>query len=248
MNNQMNILSMGFYRKIAGAILFGLICVTAPLAAQVEGIIPQKEIRAKIHRAVEQQFKNSGMRFQVEWVTDLPRWNVGKNVDSIRVSYPFERLPRGNTIFRVEAFRQGRVVRRLSYTITVGVFGKVAVSNSKLPAGHLLSSTDVSWIEKEITNLRGEPITDPHVLENTQTRRFLRKGTVILKAAVTPIPLVKRGKIITLRYQDTALQIDMQVKALEDGAENEIIWFFNPDTKKRIKGKILAPTLAQVVR
>jgi len=251
MNDLINMFSIGFFRKnrrYARAILFGLICVTAPLAAQVGAFIPQKEIRAKIHRAVEQQFKNSGLRFQIEWVSDQPHWNAGKNIDSIRVSYPFERLPRGGAIFRVEAFRDGRVVRRLSYTITVRVFGKVAVSSTKMPARHLLTSADVTWAEKEITHLRGEPVTDARALENTQTRRFLRKGAVIIKDAIASIPIIARGKIITLRYQASALQIDMRVKALQDGAENEVIWFFNPDTKKRVKGRVLTPILAQVVR
>ncbi len=135
-------------------------------------------------------------------------------------------------------------MRTMNYAVNVRVYQKVAVVNTMLAPQELIDSSQVTWKEKDITNLHGQPIGEFAKLSVLQTRRRLKKGTVLVEGDLIPLDVIQRGQIVTLLYEKEFIQIEMQVTALQDGARGEVIWFKFPDNHKRLKGEVVNNDLA----
>ncbi len=233
------------WRTATALLVMGLGAVAYPLA---QTRISGEDIQAKVAGKIAQIYQGEPVRFEIEWVTRVPEWEIAESIDSIVVHYPPARQPRGQTVLRVEALHHGRVVRRLSYTVNVRVFRQVAVCQTKIYPHQPLAPDQFSWREAEITQLPGEVVQTPAQLRGMQARRLIRPGSILMSDALTPIPLIRRGELVTLRYEAESVRIDMQAKALQNGGANEVIWFFYPENRKRYKARIVNEALAIVQR
>lgn len=230
--------------KMAAALLMvGFGAVAHPFA---QTRIAGEDIRAKVAGKIARIYQGEPVRFEIEWVTRLSEWEIGQRIDSIAVRYPPTRRPRGQTVLRVEACHQGRVVRRLSYTVNVRVFRRVAVCKTKIYPHQPLTPDQFEWREAEITQLPGEPVQTPAQLQGMQARRLIRPESILVSDAITPIPLIHRGGLVTLRYETENVRIDMQARALQNGGPDEVIWFFYPENRKRYKARVINEELAIV--
>lgn len=197
---------------------------------------------------LQKRYAEEEVRLEVRWMTPRKEWYLPHPPDSIGVRYHQNRLPKGHTVLTVVAFAKGRVFRQKSISLDVRVFRKVLVLTTLVPAGAAVGMGQVEWQEREITNLSGTPILNVDSLAQYRTRRYLHKGTILTTSVLAPPAIVEPGETLSLVYHQNQIQLTLQARSLQSGAEGDVIWFMFPDTRKRIKGKIINQHLAVVVK
>lgn len=209
------------------------------------GYLSGEQIHRQVNRFIRQQYAGQAVRVQVEWFSHLEHWYVGK-VDSIAPRYRQSRLPAGHSVISLQAYRKGQVVRRLNCSVNIRLFARVAVLADDIPAGQVISKQQLLFRDEEITTLRGKPVREEENVSNLSARRYLRKGSIVTREMLTEPVVIHRGETITLLYEAPPVHIKMKVKALQNGAPGDVIWFRNPDNRKRLKGKVVDGSFALV--
>ena len=235
------------YSNLLAFCLTALLIGSAVFAQTESVIVGQHEIRQKINAFLESCYINQPARFETEWISDIPVWKIGQDIDSIAVHYGRNSLPRSQTIVRIEAYHNGRVIRRLSYSLRVRVFAQVFVSNENISSKTPLNPQQFTIAEEEITAVSGDPLLADASLANQQTRRFVRNGAILTTEMIEAIPLVARGDLITLRYDTGTIQVELQARAQQDGGAGEEIWCMGADGRKRYRARIESETTAALI-
>lgn len=230
-------------------ILITWACLTALVSGQgaAQTVVADAEIRQKVSAYLEKCYSNTNIRYEAEWVSHIGVWELRTALDSIVVRYGQRHLPRGLAVFRIEAIQNQRVVRRLSYSARVRVFAQVLVAKQDIPVDEPLSSGLFEVKELEVTNLRGEIITEVSSLSQLQARRNIRKGTVLTDNLTEEIPLVVRGSIITLYYHTGHVQVALQARAQQDGSIGDEIWCMTDTGKRRYRARIQSADAATLI-
>ncbi len=204
-----------------------------------------EQIHRRVNQFIQQQYADQAVRVQVEWFSRLKRWYVGR-VDSIAPRYRQSHLPVGHSVISLQAYRNGQVVRRLNCSVNVRVFARVAVLAESVHAGQMVSPQKLLFREEEITTLRDDPIREEDDISTLSAKRYLVKGSVLTRGMLTEPAVIHRGETVTLLYDAPPIHIKMKVKALQNGAQGEVIWFRNPDNRKRLKGKVVDESFALI--
>jgi len=226
-----------------GLILFLFWNVT--LFAQAKSnVIGGEEILQRVRDFVAEQFRGLGIRYEMEPASRMDRWVIGQPVDSIRVFYNKEGIPRGYTILIVKAYSRGRVVRSLSYAVKIRVFEKVYVAIKPIPRDVPVAEESVKLVEKEITQLKGIPVTDWSQLKQLIPSRTISRGKILVTNYFRKPYLIRRGNRVTLKYDYENISIQLKVEALQNGEAGEVIWFKDLRTHKRYRGRVVGEALA----
>ena len=77
-------------------------------------------------------------------------------------------------------------------------------------------------------------------------KRSLRAGEAIYPRDVTPVKLVQRNAMVTIQYKKGPLILTMQGKAMEDGAEGEMINLQNVQSRRTIQAMVKDVNLAEI--
>ncbi len=224
--------------------LLGLLWSCVLFAQPEAGIVSGTDIQTKVNEFIESVYKGTAVQYKVEPVTRLSRWIVGHPVDSIKVFYKQNHLPKGYNIFTIKAYSSGRVVRSLSYSANVNIFRKVLVATRPIRRGTPITRADVKLVKKDITHLTDIPLTDWKKLKELIPSRTISRGKILVRSYFRKPYLIHRGGMATLRYDYQNITIELKVQALQNGEPGEVIWFKDPRNHKRYKGRVVGKALA----
>ena len=214
--------------------LTGLL-ITPVLLAQPEDSSP---IRRKARQCIERLYADTDARLEIEWVSRQTDWHPGGMVDSITVQYARNVRPRGQTTLRIEAWQHGRPIRRKSYAVFVRVFQPVLVSLTDIRAQQPLTLHQFTLAERDITRIKGEAATTLSAVSGMQSRRKIHKNDILTDALLMPTPLIQRGEWVTLVYDTPTISLEMEARALQNGAAGEIIWCISSDKSRRYRARV----------
>lgn len=217
-------------------------CVWAGISsseAVSESILHQK-IQAYLNRA----FQSSNARFQWEPLSHVPVWRVGQPFDSIYIDSRGEGAPMGFTIVTFKAAREGRVIRSLNYSVKIHLYRNVWVAKQTIPAGQPIARDNIERVERDVSDLRGEPVLNLEDVEGLLTRKTVSAGQVLRKSFFRGPYCIERGEVATLIFEKNLLRIEVRARALQNGERGETIWFHVPDTRKRLQAQVIGKNLA----
>jgi flagella basal body P-ring formation protein FlgA len=184
----------------------------------------------------------------------------GLEVKSLHCARPL-RLPVGD--IRVTASMPstpapaGRVNVTLRYNVgqwpaeerfaAVAVDGEIAVAVAarQLEAGALVASA-ARWQRRTASTLPSDAVTGPEQLAGMKLNRALRSGTLIRRAHLTPIPLVRRGAAVTVATVLQGLRVSTRGVARQDGRRGETILVQGQDARRLIKARVVSAHLVVV--
>lgn len=209
--------------------------------------IPAAELQERVRTHLLSLYAGRPERIEIEGLSRLQDWTPGWDIDSIAVRYNRQRLPRGNTVVSILAYRRKTVIRQLNCALLVRVFRRAATLAGTVRRDQPVDSSQLKWTEVEITRLHGEAVTDGAQLAGRLAARTLSAGDVLLEEYLKPVPLIRRGEAVRLRYDHQAVHIELQAEAMQDGAAGEIIWLRFTDGSKRLRGRVQQAGLATLV-
>jgi len=136
----------------------------------------------------------------------------------------------GSTILRRTPFRlSGRVVET----------AETAVLTRSIQRGEVIRPSDVAIERRPRIEIGKDDITLPKQAIGLAVRRSLRTGHALRHADLMKPELVQRNDTVTLIYEVPGILLTIRGKALESGAEGDLISVSNLQSKRIVQGTVI---------
>jgi flagellar basal body P-ring formation protein FlgA len=127
---------------------------------------------------------------------------------------------------------------RLRFTGSVVETVEAAVLARNVERNELVKSADVVVERRPKAEVGGDPATRDRAV-GMQARRQLRAGQAIKTADLVKPDLVQRDQTVTLIYEATGLYLTIRGKALDGGAEGDVVSVLNLQSKRTMTGTVI---------
>lgn len=118
-----------------------------------------------------------------------------------------------------------------------------AVALRPLAAGTVLAEADMTIVAADIPGA----VTRIEDAVGQQLRRSVPAGRPIRTGDIAAPARVERNQTVALRYQAGGLTILTEGRALDRGAEGEVIAVMNPSSRNTLSGQVLADGSVRVI-
>lgn len=123
---------------------------------------------------------------------------------------------------------------------------QVPVMRSNLAPGEVVSQRDIHYIAMPGDRLAGNTIIEAGQILGLAARRGLRAGTPIRANDLQQPVMVKKNGLVLLRLDTPYMQLSTQGRALDDGAQGELVRVMNLRSKVIVQGTVDGDGLVRV--
>ncbi len=238
---KMNLRRTGMYDRLGA--------ITGPRTVRVK--TAQKDItRVKIEDAVAQFIGSKMPDRAVEWRFDYSR--IAEKIAG--PVHPFEfkirlqnsRLNKGHTTFEVRIMADGKTVTRTKVSGILRTFENVAIAAKELSRGQVLQPGDMLTKKMETTYLAGDPLLTLGGEKPLESRVRIPAGKIITRKMIMASPAVRKGERVVLEIVAGNVALRTRALSQQNGALHENIRVWMQDTRKILKGEIIAKGLVRV--
>lgn len=113
--------------------------------------------------------------------------------------------------------------------------------------GEIITAADLDWIQLPESRVRAEHVSSEAAVVGMAARRALRPGAPLREFDIEAPTVVSRGEIVSLVFQSGALTLAARARAMEDGAEGDLIRFVNLQSNRTVEAVAEGPGRARVV-
>ena len=99
---------------------------------------------------------------------------------------------------------------------------------------------------RQFTNPESIGVTDLASVVGQQARRFVDRGEMLTARDVKPVPLVKRGQLVTVYHRQGGVLIRTVGKALAGGSYGDLIPVKNEGSRRWFDATITGPQTVEV--
>jgi flagella basal body P-ring formation protein FlgA len=131
--------------------------------------------------------------------------------------------------------------RTWRYTGTAVETVEVAIVTRALARGDVVRASDVTIERRPKNEVTGEPIAQAGDVIGLSARRAVRLGAPLRAADLMKPELVQRGDIVTMQYQVPGVVVTLRGKALDSGAEGDVVSVQNLESKRTLQGIVTGP-------
>ncbi len=110
------------------------------------------------------------------------------------------------------------------------------VATRPIPAGTVLSIEDMAVVSAKIPGA----LTAADLALGQEARRAIAAGRPIMADDIAPPARVERNQIVPLHYAAGTLSIVTEGRALDQGAEGQVIAVMNLSSRSRVTGRVMA--------
>ena len=116
-----------------------------------------------------------------------------------------------------------------------------AVPTRALARGEIIKANDIAIERRPKSEFVSEPPVQPAEIAGRAARRAVRAGQPLRAADLMKAELVQRNDTVTLHYEVPGIVLSMRGKAMESGAEGDMVGVLNIQSKRTIQGVVTAP-------
>ncbi len=129
----------------------------------------------------------------------------------------------GLVSFDVDVVRDGASALTVPVVTEVSLIKRVIVARRAINRGAVVRAKDVAMAERQFTRLEDVGLTDLGAVVGQEARRFLDRGTLIGPRDVRPLPLVRRGRLVTVWNRSGPIVVKAVGKALDSGSYGQVV-------------------------
>lgn len=197
-----------------------------------------------LHQAIVRKLEEAGVHGEIETNLDSGRFT--------EINLPVDQRPD----FALNNFDFDPVSKRFRCDIAAG-YGSSAVSMPlagraivrrhvpvlahHLDGGSIIAVTDIDWITVNDDRVTTNVVTSADQLIGREVRHSLSGGDVLHTNDIIPARLVTRGSLVTLKVETPYMQLTAQGRALQDGAEGEVVRVNNTQSNRMVEGIVTGP-------
>jgi len=112
------------------------------------------------------------------------------------------------------------------------------VLSTNLRKGALIGKSDIDYIKVTARNINQDYILDPQDLIGMTPKRVILSGQPIKAVDIDAPLMVERGKSVTMIFEEGGLRLTALGKALQNGAEGDLIRVVNSNSNRTIEAVI----------
>jgi flagella basal body P-ring formation protein FlgA len=152
----------------------------------------------------------------------------------------------GDMVFLVKSFKGGNLLRTESVRTRIEVLQDVVTAARMLPAGTVLAESDIRTVRRWVRRIH------PHSLPSTEATSGKRlmiqvaSGVEILATMLKEIPLVTKGKMVKIVFDNGPMKIVTVGLSEEDGVAGNIVRVKNITSNKIIYARVLSDSLVSI--
>lgn len=232
-------------------LLFSLL--TLPFATSAnEEAAPQKEYSIsyqQLQEAISSELMSSGAGDKVEALLS----NVNERIfasSSKPLSLRVEFIDYDDRNQRWEAevavHDEKGVLKTQTLSGRYNAMQKVPVLNRRIFAGDVITQDDIGSTLMASNRLRHNTIQDASGLIGMAARRSIRKGSPVSAHEIEAPRIVKKGDLLSLRYNTPNITIQTIAEAMEDAALGSSIAMRNTDSGHILHATIVAAGVAEI--
>jgi flagella basal body P-ring formation protein FlgA len=152
----------------------------------------------------------------------------------------------GDMVFLVKSYKSGNLIKTESVRTRIEVLRDIVISARALPAGTVLMDSDVRTIQKWVRRVHPQSLSS---FETTAGKRLtiqVATGTEILATMLKDTPLVKKGKMVRMVFDNGLMHIVTVGLSEEDGVAGNIVRVKNITSNKIIYARVLSDSLVGI--
>lgn len=107
-----------------------------------------------------------------------------------------------------------------------------------VPAGEVIQESDLEWRAVRADRLDRNAATSADQLVGMTPTRGLKPGRVVKVSEVRPPLLVEKGALVTMTASAPGLLLTATGRALDDGAEGDVVRVLNVQSKRTVEGVV----------
>lgn len=160
------------------------------------------------------------------------------------------------TLKNVNSIKAGRVtigvhcggVKKWSIFVSavIKTFENVIVLTRPVQRGEIITRQHLSLERMDVSNTRGDYVTEFEQVENKEAARNLPSGAILGLKSIAEPPLVRRKDKVTINSGESGFAVEMTGTALMDGAKGQLIRVKNESSGRIISGTVVAPGMVLV--
>lgn len=143
------------------------------------------------------------------------------------------------TIIQFKVYASEKLIGVWKQSFKCQLFQDILYSDENLARGLAVTENDFAVRNVDVLQLRHRPVLAGELNGRQQLRQYLNPGTPLSWRHVTTIPLVRRGDIIDVVAMEGALMISMKGKAMDEGADGDLIRVANLSTNKKFQAQVI---------
>jgi len=152
----------------------------------------------------------------------------------------------GDMVFLVKFFKGSSLLRTESVKTRIEVLRDIVVATRTLPAGTVLTDNDVRIIRKWVRQIQPHSLSSIGSISGKRLIIQAASGREILATMLKDIPLVRKGKIVKMVFDNGMMHIVTVGLSEEDGVAGNIVRVKNITSNKVIYAKVLSDSLVGI--
>jgi flagella basal body P-ring formation protein FlgA len=183
---------------------------------------------------------------RVDFLSKEPEYLPQNKDFSLRVEPAGNQDFIGDMVFLVKCFKGGTLLRTESVRTRIEVERNVVTAARGLPAGTTLSESDIRTARRWVRRIHPHSLS---LMEETAGKRLtiqVASGAEILATMLKEIPLVRKGKIVKMVFDNGPMQIVTVGLSEEDGVAGNIVRVKNISSNKIIYARVLSDSLVRI--
>jgi len=152
----------------------------------------------------------------------------------------------GDTVFLVRFLRNGALIKTESVRARIEVLRDVIVAARTLPLGTVLAGNDVRLSRKWVRRIHPQAVDGLEAVAGKRLTTQVPAGTEILAFMFKDAPLVRKGKLVKMVFDNGPMQIITVGLPEEDGIAGSIVRVRNVTSNKIIYARVLSDSLVGI--
>jgi len=152
----------------------------------------------------------------------------------------------GDMVFLVKSYKGGNLVRTESVRTRIEVLREVIIAARALPAGTVLVDNDVKTIQKWVRRIHPQSLSPSETITGKRLTMQVASGAEIFATMLKSAPLVRKGKMVKMIFDNGSMQIVTIGLSEEDGVVGNIIRVKNITSNKTIYARVLSDSLVGI--
>lgn len=209
--------------------------------------LPEQKIRALVTAAVRKNRNTGDFRLNFSSRVDNIQLPAGASSERVRVS-ALAIDPQSLRLTATLALPAGDDgTRKLELRGRIVPVGYVPVLARNIAKGQTIGDDDVKWIALPRRQMNSNIIREIGQVVGQAARRPLRPD-VLLRPTDLEVPaLVGKGDLVAITYRIGNMVVSGSGRALERGADGEVIRLLNTASNRTIEARVVAPGMAEVL-
>jgi flagella basal body P-ring formation protein FlgA len=152
----------------------------------------------------------------------------------------------GDMVFLVKSFKGGNLLRTESIRTRIEVLRDVVTAARGMPAGSVLTENDIRTVRRWVRRIHQHSLPSMEAVSGKRLTIQVASGAEILATMLKEVPLVRRGKMVKMVFDNGPMQIVTVGMSEEDGVAGNIIRVKNITSNKVIYARVLSDSIVGI--